>query len=162
MAGDWKQNKNWSDKYLTQIKRILGEHFIGEPPIKEDIHRNTDLMVLNMTGLRFGCRVRKEKYYENYKDEFTLRCKVYNGGKTELTKIIEGWGDYFFYGFANESCVFHWKIGDMKEFRLWFSRRLAKNNGRVPGELRSNHDKSSDFMVFRWPELPPKFIYAQS
>jgi hypothetical protein len=98
----WQADKRWSDKFLRDIKRILGEHLIGEPPMEEDAERNTDLIVLRMDAVRIGCRVRKHKYRDSYQDEFTIRAGRPSGVKTELAKIIEGWGDYFFYGFSNE------------------------------------------------------------
>lgn len=161
MGGDWKLDKKWSDKYLPQIKRILGETFIGEPSVEEDQERNTDLIVLNMTGLRFACRIRKEHYFKDYSGEFTIRSHRPSAKKTELEKILEGWGDFMFYGFANEKEVFYWKIGDLKIFRTYFSRYCVKNK-TVPGIKKSNKDSSSDFIAFKWTDLPKEFIYKES
>ena len=99
---EWQKDKRWSDRFLPEIKRILGEHLISEPPIEEDAERNTDLMVLRLDAVRIGCRVRKYEYLKQYGDEFTIRAGRPTGAKTELTKIIEGWGNYFFYGFSDE------------------------------------------------------------
>lgn len=158
----WKKDKAWSDRYLVDIKRILGEYLIGEPPREEDAERNTDLMVLRMDAVRIGCRVRKYKYYPDYCGEFTIRAGRPFGTKTELTKIIEGWGDYFFYGFSNEdqSGLYAWALADLKVFRLWFNRYLAKNNGRIPGKQQSNTDGSSTFIAFSWKDFPSEFLLA--
>jgi len=161
MGGEWKQNKSWSDKYLPEIKQILGLHFIGEAPLEEDAQNNTDLIVLKLDPLRFACRVRKSDYLQRFGDEFTVRQKVPSGNKTELTKIIEGWGDYMFYGFADETKLASWKIGSLNVFRLWFAKQLAKNCGRMPGKVLSNKDYSSDFVAFRWDELPKDFVIAE-
>ena len=40
--------KRWSDRFLPENKQILGLHLIGEPPVKEDAERNTDLIVPDM------------------------------------------------------------------------------------------------------------------
>jgi hypothetical protein len=158
----WKTDKKWSDKYLVDIKRILGEHLIGEPPKEEDAERNTDLMVLRMDAVRIGCRIRKYCYYPSYNGEFTIRAGRPSGVKTELTKIIEGWGDYFFYGFANEdqTGLHAWGLADMKVFRLWFNRYLVLNNGQVPGKSRGNADGSSTFIAFSWMDFPNNFLIA--
>ena len=60
---NWENDKRWSDKFLPEIKMILGLHLIGEPPIEEDCERNTDLIVLKMEPVRIACRIRKYKYF---------------------------------------------------------------------------------------------------
>ena len=158
----WKDDKKWSDRFLPEIKRALGEHLISEPPIEEDAERNTDLMVLRLDAIRIGCRIRKFSYYANYHNEFTIRVGRPSGNKTELTKIIEGWGDYFFYGFSNkeETALHDWILGDLKEFRIWHSRNLAKQDGTIPGAGKSKHDNSSTFRAYKWADIP-NFIVAK-
>ena len=156
----WQLDKRWSDKFLPEIKAILGVYLIDEPPIEEDRERNTDLMVLRMDAVRIACRVRKEKYLASYGDEFTIRAGRPSGYKTELAKIIEGWGNYFFYGFANENELVQWKLADLNVFRRWYNTELFY--GRHPGIKRNNRDNSSYFIAFKWCELPSDFIVAES
>lgn len=158
----WAQDKKWSDRFLPEIKRNLGEYLIGEPPVEEDQERNTDLIVLRMEAVRIGCRIRKFKYLENYGGEFTVRAGRPSGHKTELTKIIEGWGNYFFYGFCDkdEQKLAKWTLCDLNVFRLWFNRRLKTDNGKVPGTHKNNTDNSSFFLAFKTAELPAKFVTA--
>lgn len=159
--GNWKQDKRWSDKFLKEIKGILGENLIGEPPIEEDMEHNTDLMVLKMDAVRIGCRVRRYGYFENYQKEFTFRVGRPSGHKTELAKIIEGWGDFFFYGFSDkaEVALISWRLCDLNVFRLWFTRKTVQQK-QVPGRVKQNRDMSSTFMVFNFDDLPKKFIIA--
>lgn len=159
----WRDDKRWSDRFLPEIKRILGEHLIAEPPIEEDAERNTDLMVLRLDAVRVGCRVRKHQYLRDYGDEFTIRAGRPTGAKTELTKIIEGWGNYFFYGFsdADERALARWFIGDLNALRIYINRQLVINQGQPPGKERSNADGSSSFRVFRQAEVPG-FVIATS
>ena len=158
----WKDDKKWSDKFLPEIKKILGQHLIGEPPFEEDQERNTDLIVLKMDAVRIGCRVRRYNYFSNYGNEFTVRAGRPSEVKTELTKIIEGWGDYFFYGFSNidETGFIKWTLFTLNEFRLWYNRYLIKNNGATPGQKNNNTDNSSYFLAFKINDLPPSFIVA--
>lgn len=161
---DWQRDKRWSDRFLTEIKGILGVHLIGEPPAEEDAERNTDLMVLRMDAVRIGCRIRKHDYLCRYGNEFTIRAGRPSGAKTELTKIIEGWGDYFFYGFCDpsEQRLARWTLADMRVFRVCYSRMLvASPAGAVPGISKSNLDGSSSFAAFQWKQFPPEFIVAQ-
>lgn len=157
---DWKADKSKSDIYLPEIKSILGLYLIGEPPLEEDQERNTDLMVLRMEAVRIGCRVRNISYLDKYGDEFTIRAGRPSGTKTELTKIIEGWGDYFFYGFGEGARLVKWGLGDLKIFRLWFSQQLYA--GKIPGIKKNNTDNSSHFLAFKWADLPKEFIVANN
>lgn len=157
----WKQDKKWSDRYLPEIKAILGQVFIGQSPEKEDMEHNTDLIVFKMEPIRIACRLRRSEYYDKYPDEFTIRCSRPNGIKTELAKIIEGWGDYLFYGFCDDEKLIAWFIGDLKVFRLWFAKQLVKNKGIMAGMEKQNGDGSSNFRVFKRNDLPSHFIFAK-
>ena len=157
---DWKTDKNWSDRFIPEIKSIIGSHLICEPPIEEDQQRNTDLMVLKMDSVRIGCRIRKHKYLATYGNEFTIRMSRPSGAKTELAKIIEGWGDYLFYGFADteEASLALWRLIDLKAFRLWFMRMLYDKDTPTS---KLNHDNSSGFMPFDLTEAPSELIFAE-
>lgn len=156
----WEKDKRWSDQFMDEIKSILGIHLIGEPPVEEDQERNTDLIVLKMDSVRIACRVRRNEYAVRYGEEFTVRAGRPSGIKTELTKIIEGWGDYFFYGFGDESKLSKWTLADLNVFRLWYNQQLFLGNH--PGIKQNNDDGSSYFFAFRWDELPCNFIIAKS
>ncbi len=159
MRQQWEQQKAWSDRFLPEIKAILGQHLIGEPPVAEDTERNTDLMVLRMEAVRIGCRIRKIGYLRHYGDEFTIRAELPTGTKTELAKIIEGWGDYFFYGFADsyETHLIKWTLADMRVFRGAYSRMIASPSASIA--LKKNAD-GSKFAAFRWSVFPPELVVA--
>ena len=161
---DWQEDKRWSDRFLPEIKRILGEHLIGEAPVEEDQERNTDLIVLHMEPLRIGCRVRRNEYLARYGDEFTIRANRPSGQKTELTKIIEGWGDFLLYGIADAANQYlaKWTLIELKAFRLWFARHMASHGGEMPGKQLANGDGSSMFRAFRMADVPANLIYCQN
>lgn len=162
---DWRKDKQWSDGLLSEIKAILGVHLIGEPPVEEDAERNTDLMVLRMDAVRIGCRVRRHQYLSRYGGEFTIRAGRPSGVKTEMTKIIEGWGDYFFYGFSDETGrrLAAWTLADLRVFRRSYTLMLLRSApGVAPGIGKMNADGSSSFAAFRWDEFPSDFIVASS
>lgn len=158
---NWKDDKRWSDKFLPEIKMILGLHLIGEPPIEEDCERNTDLIVLKMDAVRIACRIRRYEYFSKYPNEITIRSSRPSGIKTELTKILEGWGDYFFYGFSDESetRLISWKLCRLTAFRIWFQRQSYINKGDIPGMGKNNSDNSSAFLAFKANTIPD-FIMA--
>jgi len=153
----WQKDKMWSDKFIPEIKQILGTYLIGEPPMEEDQKRNTDLMVLKMEAVRIGCRIRTSSYMANYGDEFTIRSDRPSGEKTELAKIMEGWGDYFFYGFGKDNdSLLKWTLADLDVFRTWF------NSEKNTGIKKDNLDGSSSFVAFKWLDLPADFIIGKS
>jgi len=160
----WKNDKKWSDQFLPEIKQILGLHLIGEPPFEEDQERNTDLIVLKMEAVRIGCRIRRNNYLAKYGNEFTIRAGRPSGVKTELTKIIEGWGNYFFYGFSDkaEDSLEKWLLGDLNVFRLWFNQQLFRNKGAMPGINKNNTDNSSSFISFEIDKMPNNFTVANT
>lgn len=166
------EDKRWSDRFLPEIKSILGQHLISEPAIQEDMYHNTDLVVLKLEAVRVGCRIRRpfnskgDYVYPKYKDEFTIRSDRPSGNKTELAKIIEGWGNFFFYGWADddEKCLQLWHLCDLNVFRLSFNYYLVKNQGTIMGNTFKNIDKgesSSEFRVFRFDQFPASFIVAK-
>jgi len=148
----WEDSKAWSDRFLPEIKIILGRRFISEPEVEEDVFRNTDLTVLKLEAIRVACRIRDISYYEKYGDQFTIRTVRPSGTQTELAKILEGWGDYIFYGFGGKRRLFDWRIGDLDIFREQYKL------GQLQGIPCQNRDGSSEFEAFRWDKLPPEFV----
>ena len=157
----WKADKAKSDMYLPEIKCIVGACLISEPPLEEDQLHNTDLIVLKLESVRIACRVRDASYARSFGDEFTIRDGRPSGAKTELAKIIEGWGQYIFYGFGNGSRLTKWRLGDLNVFRLAFVRHLASRK-EMMGQKKKNHDNSSSFRVFRWSDFPSDFVVGCS
>ena len=160
---DWQTDKAEADELLPNIKFILGRYLIGSAPAEEDQRRNTDLIVLNMQPVRVACRIRRFEYLADYRDEFTIRSDRPSGAKTELAKVVEGWGDYLFYGFAAEDgrSLAAWFLADLVVFRRWFNEAItALPAGALPGTLHHNRDESSSFRAFQVADLPPEFIIA--
>ncbi len=156
----WEADKRWSDKFLGEIKQICGLYLIGEAPIEEDQLKNTDLIVLKMEPLRIACRIRRNPFFEKYPNDITIRSNRSSGVKTELAKIVEGWGDFLFYGFSNkeETKLCFWKLCDLNIFRLWFAEDNEKYS-TAKLEL-NNFDGSSNFRVFNTNRMPENFILA--
>ncbi len=160
MASGWEKDKAWSDQFIPEIKSILGRHLITEAPIEEDQKRNTDLMVLCIEAIRVGCRVRRVEFVEKYGDEFTLRVSRPSGVKTELEKIMNGWGDYFFYGFGQNRRLVRWTLASLDAFRSWYNSRVYRE--RLADKKISNHDNSSELMAFKWQSVGPGFIVGRN
>lgn len=159
----WQHDKRWADRFVSEIKRILGEHLIADASVEDDQHRATDLIVMSKGKLRIGCRVRRFKYHRDFRDQFTLRLGRPSRIETELQKILAGWGDYLFYGFGNEAedGLLDWFIGDLGVFREWLQKERREHQGRVRCKIERNADGSSSFVVFQLADLPEEFIVAR-
>lgn len=152
---------SWQRKFIPEIKRVLGEHLIGEAPAEEDMEHNTDLVVLRLEAVRVACRIRRNDKIAKYGSQFTIRTSRPSGRQTELAKVLSGWGDYIFYGFgsATDDFLCRWLLGDLKVFRLWHANELARTKQK-PGIAKSNHDGSSDFAAYEIANLPADFMVA--
>ena len=159
----WQDDKKWSDQFMPDIKAVLGQNLLGDASREEDTKRATDLVVLHMKDVRIAVRMRRRKYAENqhYVGQFTIRTKRKNAVKTELAKVIEGWGDYYFYGFEGrqDGRLGVWHLIDLKEFRLGFMRLLLKSEkGELPGERIDNADSSG--RGFSYDLFSPELVVA--
>jgi hypothetical protein len=158
----FRHDMDWQRALIPEVKRIIANYLIDEAPDHEDMHRNTDLIVLGVASKRIACRMRRHQYLAEYGHEFTIRAGRPSGELTELAKVITGWGDYIFYGFATEdqTAFAYWLLGDLSVFRLWFMRELSC--GRRPWVEQQNTDGSSSFMAFRIADLPEEFVVSRS
>jgi len=119
---------------------------------------------LKLDGIRVGVRIRTfENYYfrYNYRNEFTVRSDLPSGTKTELAKILEGWGDYFFYGFGDTGGKLPaWVLLNLTVFRSWFHDYVA-TNGVEPGVEIPNKDGSSAFRAFTLGDCPESMTISR-
>ena len=120
MSGaDYQRNRQWSDKFIRHFRMVAGYCITAVSSVEEDCQHNTDLIVLIARNVRIACRVRRHKYFDMYPNEFTIRCRLGSGTRTELDKIRDGWGDYLVYAFADEAernfCAY--RVIDLARFR---------------------------------------------
>jgi len=126
-----------NSKYLLQVKRILiSKAYIftkfREATIKEDQELGFDA-VLSFPDTKIPIRIRKEEYIK-YSD-FTVRSKSRSGGRTEIDKIRDGFGDFYFYAWSDESIfkkennkIISYMILDLNIFRSTIVDKPTKNN----------------------------------
>lgn len=162
----YEKQRKFGDSFMSEVSALLGQALIMPAPQIEDSERNTDLIVLGMNAVRIGCRIRQPKYLNDYGTQFTIRAKSQNGGKTEITKIIEGWGDYMFYGFASRcnTKLDRWTIIKLNDFRIWFMREMKNLNGKTPGIHQKNGKKgnkdNTEFLAFDLCDMPEEIVLA--
>jgi len=138
-------------RHLSQIRMLLGDALIRESPPTEDMERNTDLMVLTAHDKRIACRVRTWRYFESYRGQFTLRCRSRYGLRTEIDKVMDGWGDYMFYGFEDyyERSIAAAVVLDLGVFR----------STKTCGEYRKNTD-TTGFLAYCITDFPQRLVVA--
>jgi len=140
--GGYAIDREWSDVMIPQIKRIVGPYLLEEASFENDAKQATDLMILNARDKRIAARVRRNGYADQYPYEFTIRSNRDSGSKTELEKIINGFGDWMFYGHANnENKICRWWLIDLCAFRAGLIRDLAT----IKKEKKSNGDGTHFF-----------------
>jgi len=159
----YARNRRWSDQYLPEIKRIVGSHLLREAPNALDMREATDLMVFDAKDTRIAARVRRPGYADLYPNQFTIRAEAAYGGQTELSKIVNGKGDWMFYGHADPTGgIACWWLLDLRAFRAGLIRQTT--NGYP---IRSGDKRNSDGTAFKWFDIQsfppePKLVMACS
>lgn len=164
--GFYSNDRRWSDRFIEPIKQIVGPHLVVATPNEIDCKQAADLMVFTARDVRIAARVRRHGYATRYRYEFTVRAKRDTGSETELSKIINGWGDWMFYGHADESEGYFelWWLIDLHAFRAALIRdsmnRKSMNGNSIKHQDQMNGDgtyfKAFDLRSF--PPIPPILI----
>lgn len=155
MKQQWEIDKARADKYLPNVKAVMGLLFSSETTKEEDCLENSDLKIFTVkNNMKVAWRHRHTDYLEFFKYEVTFRSKRPNGTKTELQKIKEGFGDYFLYSCVENDSFLCVAI-DLDKFR-----NLEKED--APREIK-NQDGSSSFVVLPYRNdkgYPKSFVMA--
>lgn len=163
MSANYSRLRKWSDKFTPQIKQIVGNELVEIADFEADTHETTDMIVGTMKPLKIAMRIRKHEYLKEYAWQITLRKKVVSGNPTEIHKITDGFGDLYFYGFANEdeTDIALWYLIDLDKFRSALIKyQLCRNNNKWWGEF--NNSDGTAFMWFNLLKLPKEIITCSS
>lgn len=160
----YSYDKRRVDSLELNIRQLIGGYFVAPATRTQDMHEATDLMVFELRAqhIRVGCRVRRYDYWAaqngRYQREFTIRSGRPNGIKTEYQKIIDGWGDYLFYGFADPSDqrVYHATLIDLEQFRASVIGFYVQ-----PTYYGNNYDGSSSFHIYTLDDFPSTLICCE-
>ena len=144
----YKENREWSDGYMPSVKSILGQAMIKESTFKEDTELGFDLVTPSEKEI--ACRVRDYEKYKYYINEFTIRSKSKYDKRTEIHKILDGCGDWFFYGFTKGDEVKYWSIINLDVFRNNYENSNCKE--------MSNPCDGTKFISFKFLTFPPDII----
>lgn len=143
-----KKDWDWSNLFLPVIRSLVGPHLLESASLDVDRKRAADLVVMRAKNLMIACRVRRPVKRAEYLNQFTLRSRRESGAKTELGKIVDGWGDWMFYGIAaneTDSKLARWYLIDLHAFRA----HLIRNQSR----LLTGEQSTRDGTCFRWFDI---------
>lgn len=155
----YELNRYWSDQFLPQIGKIVGPHLVCTSSFEVDTQQATDLVMVSAKGLDLACRVRRPGYADRYPYEFTVRARTRYGNKTELPKLVEGCGDWMFYGHTDDAGgICRWWLIDLNSWRSAMIRHERVR--RQASSIIPNPDGSGfvSFDVRDFPENPPILI----
>lgn len=161
---EYQKDRAWSDRYIPEIKRIVGPYLLEPAPIEEDCKRATDLIILAARDKRIACRMRRFGYAQKYPYDFTIRSHRDSGAETELSKLVSGYGDWMFYGHAAESgnTIAHWMLINLHSWRAHLIR--AEDRKAVTPDAKDNED-GTRFLAFdvrRFRGYPPILIASNN
>lgn len=133
MSPDYYTDRSFSDRYISQAFDILRSLPAGlfvnfeEASFEADVKEATDVIAIANGKYRIPMRFRRP--YKTYRD-LTMRSSRPTGIKTELQKIKEGFGDYYFYGWTKGDTIIEWMLVDLDKLRA--SGLLEKPRREIP------------------------------
>lgn len=158
MSG-YAADKAWSDRFIPAICEVVGPLLLKPAPLTVDQREATDLIVLEAQDMRIAARVRKHCYLSRWPDQFTIRSRRDSGAETELRKVIGGWADWMFYGFATadeDGALAAWRVLDLDVFRVYVGRMLWDHT--LPPEIHNGD--GTYFRAFGVESFPASLVLA--
>lgn len=157
--GAYADDRVWSDRFINELRRIVGPYLLVPSSFEVDTQQAADLVVFRGRDVTVACRVRRHGYADQYPYDFTIRSNRATGARTELEKIIDGWGDWFLYGHATADGhgLARWMLLDLSAFRAALIR--------APESVRMQKKDNGDGTKFRAIDvrsLPKSVLVASS
>lgn len=164
----WKSDRDYGEQFMplvTVIADAVYEEYrkkygFKKASYKLDVKQATDLFMMKGPN-SLGVRIRRPRFLGW--NDFTIRYARDSGAETEYSKVMRGFMDWFFYGWANSKQeLARWLILDMDVFRAHVVERgfhalLADKTF----EVRDNDDGT--YLLGCLPNrFNPTFIVARS
>ncbi len=155
---NWQHDKKWSDKFIPQIKQIVGPKLLVPSSLEVDQKESADLVVLTGRNITVACRIRSYGYLPRFYHQFTIRSQRDSGAKTELQKMTDGYGDWMFYAHSNRQ---------ENDFDLWWLLDLWSWRGHQNKNIISGDCHNGDGTHFKWFDIrsfkgQPKLVVDSS
>lgn len=161
----YQANRAWSDKFLPNIRALVGPHLLVPSNLEQDTKQATDLIVLLARDMRIAARVRRFGFAAKYPRQFTLRSQLESGVMTEFRKVLNGWGDWLFYGHSDqaEQTIDPWLLVDLSSLRTQLAHEAVSSRKTIQQGQGDNHDGT----YFQWFDVDsfqssPPILIAES
>ena len=131
---EFDANYGFQKPYLDQVRNILLTmpmrmfYSYMEATEQQDTKQATDAVLVLDAGVSIGVRIRRDN--TAWRD-WTVRSQSAGGGKTELSKPIEGYCNFYFYGWTAQGRIAEWMLLDLDAIRksgLLLTERKDKFN----------------------------------
>lgn len=147
MNDDVKRDWRWSDGFLPQVRRILGNYALYLVDLQiashqQDVSQATDMLIIVRGQKSVAVRLRRANY--GYRD-LTVRAYRSSGAETELSKILAGHGDFYLYGWTSGREIAEYMLIDLQQVRL---TNLLSNR-----KIIMNHEHQTGFIAVPFTEL---------
>lgn len=157
---NYRADRQWSDRFIPSIRRIVGPLLLVPSTFEQDTREAADLVVLKAASMTIACRVRRPGFLK-YGHEFTIRCERTNGASTELEKLVNGWGDWMFYGHS-DALELDFELWHLLDISAWRAH-LIRDKGVIVRGVKDNGDGTK----FAWFDIrsfvgEPNLVLANS
>lgn len=161
---NYQERRKWSDQFIPDIKRKVGPLLLIESPFDVDTKQAADLIVLSAKSLSIAARVRRHGYADRYPYDFTIRSKIESGKETELSKMLNGFGDWMFYGHAAQEgpTVDRWMLLDLNIWRGVLLRNGYRGSGWNGMARQMDNGDGTQFFVFDVRHFPKAILIGGS
>ena len=154
----YESDRCWSDRHLPEVYKIVGPLLMEPAPFELDAFESCDLTVIKAKDMRIGVRIRRPDYLK-FKNDITIRASRDSGADTELSKIMNGFGDWVFYGHsAGENDPFAvWHLMDLDKWR--YAMMTDQYTATAARSHISNGD-GTHFVAFNVNKMPEGVVIA--
>lgn len=167
----YKSQRNWSDRFIPNMKKIIGPQLLQITSFEQDTKQASDLIVFdvkrnNDKPIQIACRVRTYEQYKNYPGQFTIRFKLPSGVETEWDKIMNGWADWFFYGAQKDHDsleIYPWYLIDLNKFRNYINEYMhLMEEGKDYFRQQNKNSDGNEFLAFVINRFRKPVLVSQS
>lgn len=170
MDSGQQERKAWGSPAMGAVAEILKDAIgipctINEASLEDDRYTATDLQAVRISArdatesfLDVGVRFRDVRYFAAFGGEFTIRSEGRGGTRTEIHKILEGWGDWYFYGWLDDQKqLTAWTLMDLEVFRA----HPSLSQGEYPDRWHNRAPTGEAFIAPSFQDFPPELIIRQ-
>ena len=158
MSEQWEWANRFFDAIQAAIQSVAGVFVRMEVADMDDDMRRVIDYVVRVEGGDIACRIRRNMYLARFRD-WTIRSVVPSGATTELDKLRDGFGRWYFYAWAtpNDRDLADWMLIDLDAVRrtdILYCDREERMNDDGTGFIYVTRDELADCITAQMPPPP--------